>query len=155
MSIDLEKLSFKIAKKSDIPQLIQIMVLAYNNLAQIYLKRDYGPPGYDAEYAHLNWMNRGDYYKIEYDGKIIGGFAIEFYQDVLYLNYFFIDVEFQGKGVGTQVLKYLDSLSTCCIEANTPAWAIKNQEFYLKNGYKQVSTYFDKELGFTLFFYQK
>jgi GNAT superfamily N-acetyltransferase len=131
------------------------MVSAYNDLAQTYLNRDYGPPGYDAKYAHLNWMKHGDYYKIEYEGKIIGGFALQFYRDILYLNYFFISPKFQGKGIGSQVLKYINALSWVCIEANTPEWALRNQEFYLKNGYKQVSSYFDKHLGFTLFFYQK
>ncbi len=155
MSVDLKKISFKLAKKSELPQLIHIMVSAYNDLAQTYLKRDYGPPGYDAEYAHLGWMKSGNYYKIEYEEALIGGFAIQFYRDILYLNYFFIHPDFQGKGIGTQVLKYIETLSKYCIEANTPEWAIRNQKFYLKNGYKQVSVYFDRELGFTLFFYQK
>jgi GNAT superfamily N-acetyltransferase len=155
MSIDFQKLSFKLAQKNDIPKLIRTMVSAYNDLAQKYLNHDYGPPGYDAEYAHLKWMQEGNYYKIEYDGRIIGGFALMFYRQILYLNYFFIDLVFQGRGIGSQVLKYIDTLSTWCIEANTPSWAARNQEFYLKNGYRQVSSYFDKELGFTLFFYQK
>lgn len=144
-----------LAKKEDIPTLTQIMTDAYNNLSQTYLKKKYGPPGYDLEYAHIDWMIRGEYYKILFENKIIGGFILDHYQDILYLNYFFIDIPFQHKGIGSHVLKFLDSLSKYCIEANTPDWASNNQEFYLKNGYKKINTYFDKVLGFALYFYQK
>jgi len=155
MSLDFAKLSFPLAKKDDLPQLIRIMVRAYESLSLKYLKRRYGPPGYDSEYAHIDWLVHGPYYKILYDGDIVGGFILDHRRDILFLNYFFIDVPFQHKGIGTHVLRFLNALSTYCIEANTPDWAIQNQQFYTKNGFKQVDTYFDDDLGFTLYFYQK
>ncbi len=139
----------------DIPQLTQIMEKAYDSLALSYLNKKYGPPGYNLELFHRHWMNRGKYYKILYKDAIIGGFILDYYSNILFLNYFFIDILYQGKGIGSHVLKFLDSLPNYCIEANTPEWALRNQEFYLKNGYKQVDTYFDDILGFTLFFYKK
>ncbi|MHA1111482.1 MAG: GNAT family N-acetyltransferase [Promethearchaeota archaeon] len=155
MSLDFAKLSFQIAKKDDIPQLTRIMVSAYESLSLKYLKRKYGPPGYDAKHTHIDWMIHGPYYKIFYDGDIVGGFILDHHLDILFLNYFFIDVLFQHKGIGTRVLGFLDTLSTHCIEANTPEWAIQNQHFYTKNGFRQVDTYFDDVLGFTLYFYHK
>ena len=155
MSLDFAKLSFQLAKKDDIPELTQIMVKAYESLSLKYLERKYGPPGYDAEHAHVDWMIRGKYYKIVYSDTIIGGFILDHYRDILFLNYFFIDVPYQHQGIGSHVLRFLDAMSKYCIEANTPEWAIQDQEFYIKNGYKQVNSSFDKILGFTLYFYQK
>lgn len=142
-------------KKIDIPHLTQIMIKAYHSLSLFYLNRNYGPPGYDLELFHQDWMRIGKYYKILYEDVIIGGFIIDYRNNILFLNYFFIDIPYQHKGIGSHVLKFLDTLSDYCIEANTPDWAIRNQEFYIKNGFKQVDTYYDKTLGFTLYFYKK
>ncbi|MBN2156675.1 MAG: GNAT family N-acetyltransferase [Candidatus Lokiarchaeota archaeon] len=155
LSVDLEKLAIEPAKSADINQLTEIMTCAYEDLSSHYLNKKLGPPGYNQVHAHMDWLIRGKYYKIVYDNLIIGGCILEYYQDLLFIGFLFIDIPYQGKGIGTYTLKYIESLKASLVEANTPEWAIRNQEFYIKNGYMQIDSSYDDILGFRLFFYQK
>jgi len=157
MSVEFGKISIEPAQKSDITQLTKIMTNAYESLSNLYLNKKLGPPGYNSELAHAEWYVRGDYYKILCNGILIGGFILEYFQEMILLGMMFIDPPYQHKGIGSYALKYIEHLSSNIsqIEANTPEWAIQNQQFYIRNGYKHVDSYFDEILGFTLFFYLK
>ena len=153
---DFANLIIESAESSDIEILTKITTSAYNSLSRKYLNKELGPPGYNLPRAHMDWLIRGDYRKIVYESKIIGGLILEDFRDMLFLGMIFIDVPYQQKGIGTYVMKYIeDSAKSDIIELNTPEWAIHNQKFFEKLGYEKVDSTFDSVLGFYLYFYQK
>ncbi len=154
--IDSSDLSIESAQIHDLGKLTRIMIAAYENLSNKYLKKTLGPPGYDSLRAHMDWLARDDYCKILYKNKIVGGFILQKYFNSLFLGMIFIAVPYQRKGIGTQVLKYLENVSKYNeIVLNTPEWAIHNQKYFENHGFMRFKTEYDPNLGFVLYYYKK
>ncbi|MDV3428817.1 MAG: GNAT family N-acetyltransferase, partial [Bacillota bacterium] len=78
------------------------------------------------------------YYKILDFGKIIGGFIVKPEGKGQYELYrLFIDPEYQGKGIGSRTLTYIEKelIDAVKIVLETPSFNIKNHVFYEKMGY--------------------
>jgi GNAT superfamily N-acetyltransferase len=70
-----------------------------------------GPPGYDSVERQIELMGNHIYYKISDENIIIGGFyicpGIKGHYDIVRL---FVDTSYQGKGIGSMALKYIEEL---------------------------------------------
>lgn len=90
--------------------------------------------------------NIESYQCIYLDGIKVGYFYLHNEGEKLELDDFYIFDEFQGKGIGTKVLKYVDSIAK---EKNKAVFLYvfsKNQgaiNLYLRNGYKIVENIAD------------
>jgi GNAT superfamily N-acetyltransferase len=117
-----------------------------------------GPPGYN-DINHLRQIIREEaYYKIVYDGQIVGGIGMvdegagHMYIDVLYIH-----PDYHNLGIGTQTMQFVERAYPAAHKwtLNTPAYAIRNQHFYEKFGYVKVGEFFAPEDDITLIRYEK
>ena len=87
------------------------------------------------------------FWGLEHDGQLLGVMGIQDKGDVALIRHAYIWTRAQKQGIGTKLLKYLESLTEKPILVGTWAaasWAIS---FYEKNGYTLVS---EKEKNFLL-----
>ena len=88
------------------------------------------------------------------DGKVIGLTIYYKENNLIYLIWFAVDKELQGKGIGTQILKTLSEENKSCGIAgnienpNNPKCKdkdarLKREKFYIKNGFKPLGILFD------------
>lgn len=68
--------------------------------------------------------------------------------------YFCLDPRFIGKGYGTRAWQLFEQLlTTDCWILETPAYSLRNQRFYAKNGFKKIGEkWYSKDLSYI---YQK
>lgn len=100
-----------------------------------------GPPGYDSIERQIEIMNSHIYYKILDDDKIVGGFYIYRINAGHYeLVRIFIEPSYQGKGIGSMALRYIEeSLSDLeVLELEASDFRKDNHMFYLNRGYTKI-----------------
>ena len=100
-----------------------------------------GPPGYDSAEWQARMMRLGDYYKVVADGRIAGGMIVFRKAPREYeLGRIFIDPDFQGQGIGTQVMELLWQAYPLAKRwvLDTPAWNVRTRHFYSKVGFVEV-----------------
>ncbi len=93
--------------------------------------------------AFLN--NHGEFVVAEYGGKIVAMGALKYTsEDRAEITRMRVHPDFQGRGFGTEVLRYLEdravSLGYSVLHLDTAVEQHKAQSFYLQNGYQQVGT---------------
>lgn len=112
-----------------------------------------GPPGYDSVEKQIELMRRHIYYKISDENIIIGGFyicpGIKGHYDIVRL---FVDTSYQGKGIGSMALKYIEELfdDARVIELEASDFRKDNHRFYENRGYVKVG---EKEYSENCFSY--
>ena len=129
---------FTKATSNDAEQLVQIQLNAFSIDVELCGE---GPPGYDSAERQIELMKSHSYYKITDEKRIIGGFYI--YQkdkgcyDIVRL---FIDPSYQGKGIGSMVLSYIEELfdDVKVIELEASDFRKDNHRFYENRGYTKV-----------------
>ena len=100
-----------------------------------------GPPGYDSPAWQARMMQMGDYYKIEVDGQIVGGFIVLRRKAREYeLGRIFIAAEHQHQGIGTQAMEFLWQKYPLVKKwtLDTPHWNARTRRFYAKMGFAEV-----------------
>ena len=116
-----------------------------------------GPPGYDSVDRQIQLMKSTIYYKIVDKDKIIGGFYIRPQgtgrYDVVRL---FIDPPYQGKGIGTMALKFIETLfdDLEILELEASGFREDNHTYYEHRGFVKVGKVMYSEDGFS-YKYQK
>lgn len=110
----------------------------------------------EIESAFLN--NRGDFVVGEYEGKIVAMGALRHTSDDrAEITRMRVDPHFQGRGFGTEVLRYLENravfLGYTLLHLDTAVEQQKAQSFYLQNGYQQVGT--GMRAGFDVVYFEK
>jgi GNAT superfamily N-acetyltransferase len=100
-----------------------------------------GPPGYDSVGWQVQMMQRGMYYKILDDKRIIGGIIL-FNQGngVCHLGRIYLDPDYQNQGIGGEAMEFIEKLFPAARKwtLGTPGWAVRNHHFYEKHGYVKV-----------------
>lgn len=124
-------------------------------------KEKYGeyPPLIDIEKRKLKYINDAHTFKIMFDNQMIGGVIIfqENNQQFI-LGSIFIKPEFQGKGIGQEVmlLSELEFPKAVSWTLDTPCQSYRNHYLYEKLGYKKIREEKpDEDNDFTLFIYEK
>jgi ribosomal protein S18 acetylase RimI-like enzyme len=150
---------FEKAMPADASALTAVQVRAFDHDVKRYPDAPAGgPPGYDDVGWQLERMARAHYFKIV-DGAqeaIVGG-AIVFQAGPGHceLGRIWIDPDHQGRGIGGKALRFLEQAfpDASVWTLDTPAWAIRNQAFYERHGYRKVREAAAGRL--VLFFYEK
>lgn len=102
-------------------------------------------------YQQFNHLFRkvGQVYGVYEDGQCVGFYWIEERENVLYLHGLVLKELFQGKGIGSQVLRMLETKyrgSMDSIELGVHKSNVKARAFYVRLGYETVK--FLDDLGF-------
>jgi ribosomal protein S18 acetylase RimI-like enzyme len=111
-----------------------------------------GPPGYDSTEFHEQMINESfKFFKILYDGSIIGGFWFNMEgTEKAYLYRIFVDPKFHNMGVGLRAFGFLfQSFPSIKLwSLKVPIWNTRTPKFYMKLGF-QITEKSDKFLFFT------
>lgn len=129
------------ANPKDCDEIIRLQRLAYEPEAQLYqdwkippltqtaaaLQREF------AEYIILKAVNAGE---------IIGSVRAQLVNDVCHIGRLIVHPDFQGKGIGTELLKHIEKLfsQTGRYELFTGSKSEGNIRFYLRNNYEISQT---------------
>lgn len=110
-----------------------------------------GPPGFDSIEWNRSWINRTPYYKILFERKIVGGIIIfEIGENRYEVGRIWVDPDFQNLGIGQESMAQMFDLHPDVKRwiLGTPDWALRNQYFYEKIGFKRIGkTEVDPVLG--------
>ncbi|HVU10382.1 MAG TPA: GNAT family N-acetyltransferase [Phototrophicaceae bacterium] len=150
-------LAFERAASFDAEALLRVQIAAFNNDAVIYPGVALGgPPGYDRIETVLADIAEEEYYKISYEGRIVGGIGLferepgHFHLDVLY-----VDPSYHNRGIGSQAMAFIEHTYPAQVwTLDTPTYAVRNQHFYEKFGYVKVGARLEAD-GITLIEYEK
>ena len=108
-----------------------------------------GPPGYDSVDWNAGWIVRTPYYRIVFDGQIVGGLIVFDLGEGCYeLGRIWVDPDFQNRGIGQHAVRLVFETFPEATRwtVGTPSWAVRNQHFYEKVGFVKVG-----EVNFHLF----
>jgi GNAT superfamily N-acetyltransferase len=122
-----------------------------------------GPPGYNRLEWHKEMLDQAIYYKIQHQGRIVGGIIVrERSAEHYYLDTLFVDPEFHNSGIGTQAMIVLEHMFPMIQlwSLHTPYQSYRNHHFYEKLGYRKVGQTDPTEHpgaveGFCLWLYEK
>lgn len=112
-----------------------------------------GPPGYNSLDWNLQWIGNTPYYKILFNGAIVGGLILfDMGDDHCEVGRIWIDPDYQNQGIGQAAMQKMFRLhpEIKLWTLGTPSWAVRNQHFYEKLGFLQVrETEIDPDLGWS------
>lgn len=151
-----EMLSFELAHEEDAEILKEIGLKAFAED-----KKEYGsfPQGIDSIDWHISQIKSGMYYKIIFEGRIVGGIRVFDMKEGHYrLGSIYLLPEFQNRGIGHQTMKFIENRFPDAQKwsLDTPSKSFRNHYFYEKHGYVKVGEVQpDKGLEFYLFLYEK
>jgi ribosomal protein S18 acetylase RimI-like enzyme len=100
-----------------------------------------GPPGYDSPEFQARMMKVCRYYKMIYNGQIVGGLIasrkkLGHYQ----LERIFVEPEYHNRGMGTEAMKQVFVMfpDAKIWTLGTPEWNVRTKHFYEKLGFVQI-----------------
>jgi len=138
-------IGFEEILESDVQVLSEIMRRAFDEDAERHLGEKHGgPPGYDNGDFIRKWYFHEDVraFKILNDATVIGGVAVFVYESgENFLGNVFIDPEWQDKGIGMTVWRFIEQKfpETKIWKTETPGYSKRNHHFYVnKCGFKIV-----------------
>ena len=118
-----------------------------------------GPPGYDSVDWNAGWIAKTPYFKILFDGQIVGGIIVfDMGQGCYEVGRIYVDPDLQNRRIGQQALKLMFRAFPEARKwiLGTPGWAIRNQHFYEKMGFVKLrETEVDPDLGWSGVEYEK
>ena len=149
-------LIFERATPADVEALVNAQISAFNDNGRLY-PDDWrgGPPGYDSVESTLKKIEEDDFYKILYEGQIIGGIiVVNMGEGHFHLDVINIDPAYHNRGIGTLAMEFIErTYPATKWTLDTPGFAVRNQHFYEKFGYVKVGeANYD---GFILLVYEK
>jgi RimJ/RimL family protein N-acetyltransferase len=135
-------LDIRPATGADVPALVETQVRAFRDDGRQFHPegRQDGPPGYDSAEWQRWIMERGRYFAICSEGRIVGGMIVfEIGQGTMNLGRIWVDLDAQGRGVGRAAIEWLHrNLAAQKWTLETPAWAVRNHHLYESLGYRKV-----------------
>ena len=96
---------------------------------------------------HNNKINGN--FAVYVNGKIIGGALGYIKYGWYFLNDFYIEEEYRGHGIGTQIIKEIEqfALDNKALGVRVESWDFQDPKFYQKLGYVILSEFKDCPLG--------
>lgn len=129
------------AIKNDAPKLTEIQKASFDDESKHFNNEICGPLGYDSVSWQEEMMQNCEYFKMLYNGEIIGGAMIFIECNQVYnLGRIFIDPNYQNQGIGKKVMNEIEGSFPDSIKwwLDTPSWSVKNHHFYTKCGFTKV-----------------
>ena len=100
-----------------------------------------GPPGYNSVSWNAEWIEKTPYYKILFDGQIVGGIVVfDMGQEHYEMGRIYVDPDFQSRGMGQQAVELMFRIFPKAEKwvLGTPSWAVRNQHSYEKMGFEKL-----------------
>ncbi|MGM1049202.1 MAG: GNAT family N-acetyltransferase [Bacillota bacterium] len=130
------------AIKNDAQKLAEIQKASFDEESKHFNNNEIGGPiGYDSVNWQEEMMQNCEYFKILFNGEIIGGALILTESNQVHnLGRIFIDPKFQNQGIGMKVMKEIERFFPDSNKwwLDTPSWSVKNHHFYTKCGFTKV-----------------
>lgn len=130
------------AIKNDAPKLTEIQKASFDDESKHFNNNEIcGPLGYDSVSWQEEMMQNCEYFKLLYNGEIIGGALIFIESNQVHnLGRIFIDPNYQNQGIGKKVMKEIEGSFPDSTKwwLDTPSWSVKNHHFYIKCGFTKV-----------------
>ena len=137
-----KRVTLSLANKEDAEQLAQISRRAFHSDVDVGAPgEEGGPPGYDSPEFQTNLMRWCDYYKILYDGQIVGGLIVARKGSGHYeCARIFVDPEYHNRGIATRAFELAWQMypDAEIWTLGTPEWNVRTKHFYEKLGFVQV-----------------
>lgn len=148
------------ADPQDAAKLAEVQKKTFDSDAQQYQNKDEdGPPGYDSTDWQAEQMNKGHYYKLLAQDRIIGGMIVfpSSGGDECHLGRIFIDPLHQNHGYGQEAFTFLFAAYPSVLKwtLDTPSWAVRNHYFYKKHGFIETGEITDSTNGETIIEYER
>jgi len=137
----LEKIKLVRAKTEDAESLADMSKRAFNSDINVGAPGEGGPPGYDSPEFQVRMMNWSNYYKILYEGRIVGALIVAKKRAGHYeCSRMFVDPEFQNQGVATRAFEMVWEMhkDAKVWTLDTPEWNVRTKHFYEKLGFVQI-----------------
>ncbi|MBN8191253.1 GNAT family N-acetyltransferase [Bacillus sp. NTK074B] len=99
------------------------------------------PPGYDSIEMNTYMIRELDYYKVFYNGTIVGGLIVTVVgKRHGRIDRIFIDPYYQGRGIGSQVMKIMEGNFPHVVswELETSGLQLSNHTFYENLGFTKI-----------------
>ncbi|WP_314589279.1 GNAT family N-acetyltransferase [Paenibacillus terrigena] len=126
----------------DAQKLAEIQKVSFDEESKHFNNNEIGGPfGYDSISWQVEMMQNCEYFKVLFDGEIIGGALIFIGNNQVHnLGRIFIDPNFQNQGIGMKVMNEIERIFPDSNKwwLDTPSWCVKNHHFYTKCGYTKV-----------------
>jgi GNAT superfamily N-acetyltransferase len=147
-----EGLVFEKFVKDDVEKLSETFKRAFEEDSRIHEVDAGGPPGYDNGDFLRHWylQDAVTAFTIAKDGRLIGGIALWINENKEnFLGNVFLDPDYQNKGLGTLIWKFVEQKYPDTIKwhTDTPGFSRRNHAFYVnKCGFKivKINDYKDK-----------
>ncbi len=136
-----EKIRLVRAKTEDATNLADISKSAFDSDIHVGAPGKGGPPGYDSPESQVGMMKWCNYYKILYDGRIVGALIVAKKRAGHYeCCRMFVDPEFQNQGVATRAFEMVWEMhkDAKVWTLDTPEWNVRTKHFYEKLGFEQI-----------------
>lgn len=135
-------LILKRAIKNDAQKLAEIQKASFDDESKHFNNNKLGgPSGYDSISWQEEMMEKCEYFKVLFNGEIIGGAMIFIESNHVHnLGRIFIDPIFQNQGIGMKVMNEIERNFPDSTKwwLDTPRWSVKNHYFYTKCGFTKV-----------------
>ncbi len=131
-------ISINKATVKDINDILSTKISAFKEDKDLY---GFGPKNYDSRESTMRAIKSGDYYKIMYDNKIVGGMCIyDKGEGNYYISSIYIEQKYQNKGIGTAAMQFLDDKYPKSLKwsLQTPYLSYRNHHFYEKMGFFKI-----------------
>jgi GNAT superfamily N-acetyltransferase len=145
------------ASDADAEALLTAQIAAFNHDDVLYGVGLGGPPGYDQIDSVREKLRDEGYYKVVYDGQIVGGIGLVDEGDHVHIDVLYVHPDYHNLGIGTRVMRFIEQAYPNATRwtLNTPTYAVRNQHFYEKFGYVRTGEFFLEGDGITLIDYEK
>jgi GNAT superfamily N-acetyltransferase len=140
---EFDGLNFRQFEENDVNLFFQIFKKAFDRDTQIHLnEQEGGPDGYENGEFLKKWYLHKDTkaFGVFKDGKPVGGINVWINENnENFLGNTFVDPDFQEKGIGLIIWKYIENkfIKTKVWKTETPGFSTRNHHFYVnKCGFK-------------------
>ncbi|MFW9769518.1 MAG: GNAT family N-acetyltransferase [Candidatus Thorarchaeota archaeon] len=142
----MSKTTIELAEPDDAETLADISKRSFDSDVDVGAPGPGGPDGYDSpEHQRQMIENRsGDYLKILYDGKIVGGTTVWRVSDTHYEIFnVFIDPDYHRKGIGRESFRLIMEKYPQAKRwtLDTPDWNTRTKAYYENLGFRQYGIF--------------
>ncbi|MGY5880505.1 MAG: GNAT family N-acetyltransferase [Candidatus Thorarchaeota archaeon] len=139
-------ITIELAEPDDAERLADISKRAFDSDEEFGALGPGGPPGYDSSEHQKRMIENtsGDYLKILYDGKIVGGTTAYKISDSHYEIFnVFIDPDYHRKGIGKESFRLIMEKYPQAKRwtLDTPEWNVRTAAYYEHLGFKQYGIF--------------
>lgn len=128
------------ATERDLDRILDLQKRAFYGQGLIY--NDFNLPSLTQTIDDItNEFRLKTFYKVEFDGKLIGSIRCYIKDAVLYMEKLIVDPDMQNRGIGTEIMREIENRYSDRVrryELSTGHKSVRNLHLYDKLGYKKI-----------------